>query len=156
MHVFTPCRRSFLEWCIFQTKANQSVSPKTKSSKITEEPKSQSLMPVFIAWKKHGQISYPSSHLKAQMWACCNSSLTLERVHWIGKHAVVCAQNHHCWKRPLRSFRPTVHLSPIFPTKPCPSLQHLNVSCTSPGAVTPPAPWAACSSIWPFSQRSNS
>ena len=37
------------------------------------------------------------------------------------------SQNHQGWKRTLRSSSPTVHLSPIFPTKPRPSVQHVNV-----------------------------
>ena len=38
------------------------------------------------------------------------------------------SQNHQGWKRTLRSSSPTVHLSPIFPTMPCPSaVQHLNI-----------------------------
>ena len=35
-----------------------------------------------------------------------------------------------------------------FPTKPWSSAQHLNVSWTPPGTVTPPPPWAAHSSAW--------
>ena len=38
-----------------------------------------------------------------------------------------------------------------FPTKPCPSVQHLNISWAPPGTVIPPPPWAACSSAWPLS-----
>lgn len=38
------------------------------------------------------------------------------------------SQNHQGWKRPPRSSRPTVHLPTISPIKPCPSVQHLNVS----------------------------
>ena len=35
---------------------------------------------------------------------------------------------------------------PYFPTKPYPSVQHLNAYWTPPGTVTQPPPWAACSS----------
>lgn len=48
------------------------------------------------------------------------------------------SQNHHGWKRPLRSSSPTIHLSP---TKL--SIQNPNVPWTPPGLVTPPPPWAA-------------
>jgi len=41
-----------------------------------------------------------------------------------------------------------------FPTKLCPSVQHLNISETLPRGVTPP-PWAAHSSAWPLFQRRN-
>jgi len=41
-----------------------------------------------------------------------------------------------------------------FPTKPRPIVPHLNVSGTSPGMVTLPPPWAACSSAWPLFQIS--
>jgi len=57
--------------------------------------------------------------------------------------------------RPLRSSGSTVNLSPIFPNKPCPSVQHLKVSWTPPGTATPSPPWAACSSIWPLFWRGN-
>ena len=35
--------------------------------------------------------------------------------------------NHQGWKGPPRSSSPTILLSPIILTKPCPSTQHLNV-----------------------------
>uniref|UniRef100_G3UPC3 Calsyntenin 2 n=1 Tax=Meleagris gallopavo TaxID=9103 RepID=G3UPC3_MELGA len=39
---------------------------------------------------------------------------------WQGNMAVESeSQNHQSWKRSLKSSSPTVHLSPIFPTKPC-------------------------------------
>lgn len=67
VHIFTPPRISFVEWYIFQTEANQTVSPKAKLSKTTEEPKSESLMPVTISLKINGQYSFSKlSHLKAQ------------------------------------------------------------------------------------------
>ena len=43
----------------------------------------------------------------------------------------------------------------MYPTKPCPSLHHLNFSWAPPELVTPPPPWSACSSAWPLSWRRN-
>jgi len=35
--------------------------------------------------------------------------------------------NHQGWKRPPRSSSPTIHLPPIFSTKPCPLVRHLKI-----------------------------
>ena len=32
--------------------------------------------------------------------------------------------------------------------KPCPEVPYLHIFLTLPGMVTPPLPWAACSSAW--------
>ena len=48
---------------------------------------------------------------------------------------------------------PTIHLSPIFPTKPRSSI-HLCISSTPPVTVTPPPPWAARSRTWSLFRRS--
>lgn len=41
------------------------------------------------------------------------------------------------------------------PAKPCIWVPHLNISCTLPGTMTPPLPWAACSNALPLFQRRN-
>ena len=38
------------------------------------------------------------------------------------------------------------------PAKPCPKVPHLHVFWTPPRMVTPPRPWAACSSAWQLFQ----
>ena len=43
---------------------------------------------------------------------------------------IIESQHHQGWKRPLRSSSPTIHVSPVFPTKPCTLIQHLNISWT--------------------------
>jgi len=58
---------------------------------------------------------------------------------------IVELQNQKGWKRPPRSSSPTVYLSPMFPTKPHPSVQQLHVSWMPPGMVTPSPPWALSS-----------
>ena len=57
--------------------------------------------------------------------------------------------------QPPRSSSPTIHLPPIFPTKPRPFVQHLNVSWTPARMVTQPPLWADHSSAWPLFQRRN-
>ena len=44
------------------------------------------------------------------------------------------------------------HPSTPISAKPCPQVPHPHVFWTPPGKVTPPLPWAACSSAWPLFQ----
>ena len=48
---------------------------------------------------------------------------------------IIEAQNHQGWKRLPRSSSPTIHPPPIFPTKSCLLVQHLNISWTPPGTT---------------------
>ena len=69
-----------------------------------------------------------------------------QRITKVGKDL----QDHSVW-----SSSPTVHLPPIFPTNPCPSVQHLNVLWTPPGSMTLLPPWAAHSSARVFPRSSS-
>jgi len=55
----------------------------------------------------------------------------------------------------LSMYCPTKFSPQYFPTKPCPSVQHLNISWTPSGMATPPLPWVAHSSAWPLFWRRN-
>jgi len=60
------------------------------------------------------------------------------------------SQNHQGWKRSPRSSSPTTNASHrVHWTMP--SVPHLHFSWTPPETVTPPPPWAACSTVSPFS-----
>jgi len=82
--------------------------------------------------------SFPASELYewdtvemkvSDSWQQEQSSLHLWREHQ--------SQNDLDCKRLLRSSSPTVHLSAVLPTKPCPSVPHLHVSSTPPGQWFP-------------------
>ena len=100
------------------------------------------------SWRPAGDVLLPSltatSSLLTTECLCsdCSKGDTKEAPFWNGFES----KNHKGWKTPLETSCPTVHLSPMFPTKPCPSVQHLNISWTPPGMVTQVPPWAACSS----------
>ena len=83
---------------------------------------------------------------------CCCSSITRNKLvipgapegitiesPWLEKTARVTQSAYHQYN----------------PTKPCPSVQLVNISWTVPGMVTPPPPWAACTSASPLIWRRN-
>jgi len=93
-------------------------------------------------------------------WPFCEVILTLQPCNYKLHLNSSCIKNNSLQNHRITKVGNDLQDHPVqlftypqyFLTKPCLLVQHLNVSWTPPGMVTPPPPWAAHSSTWPLFQ----